>query len=111
MSEIVTLENVTYVPQHLWRVNFELPKFGPWSVHAYAKDMHIHNGKAIGETQKSTISRTLFDADGNPTTVCNETVTLADGTVISMAQIIEAGSLFGDKWRIEDDAAEQPTEA
>jgi len=70
----ITLENVLYVPQHLWRVNFELPKFGALSVQAYAKDMHIVDGVILGEKQKPTINRVLFTADGTPTSVCMETV-------------------------------------
>jgi len=103
MATSLTLENVLYVPQHLWRVNFELPKYGEWTVQAYAKDMHIVNGEVLGEKQKPTINRKLFNFDGTPTDACMESVTLPSGKTISMLEVIQAGALFGDKWREEDD--------
>lgn len=90
-----------------WRVNFETPKGGVYSVQAYRQQIHkASDGGIIGKVNTGNVTRDLVDFDGNPTAVMAETVTLADGTVISMAQILEAGSLFGDKWAQEDVSAE-----
>lgn len=60
------------------------------------------------------VHRDLTEADGAPSTfkladgteevVLSKTVTLESGVVISMAQILEAGSLFGDLFAQEDQA-------
>ena len=113
MSETVTLENVQVIPQHLWRVNFELPKVkGNWVVDAKAQAMQLHEGDELRKERLPDLSRILMTWDEAtkthvPTAVMAETVTTVGGKEISIADIIEAGALFSDKWRSEDNAVAQ----
>lgn len=106
----ITLNNVKHITNHLWRVNFELPKFSKWVVSAFSKNMYIaEDGSTIGASANEIKPREIMVWNEEtkvhtPTAVMAETVTLDDGTVISMAQIIEAGDKFGDKWLTEDQA-------
>ena len=103
MSETITLENVKVVPQHIWRVTFELKKFGVWAVKAFRKSMLTMDNDILKSVDLDPIQRQLIDPEGNPTDASMQEVTLQNGKVLTMADILEAGAMFGTLWAGEDD--------
>ena len=106
---VQTTENMdVIISKRSWRTEFNTGEGEPYSVTSYQEETKRKDGEVtpFAKMRKKNVSRIILEADGTPTAVAAETVTLADGTIIAMGQILEAGSLFSDKWRAEDEAAE-----
>jgi hypothetical protein len=81
-----------------WRINFEIPAGQPPSIQIYREVVGLDaEGNQVGQPQQSytAVNRTFEQ-------VQDEIVTFDDGSEIAFSDVVEALSVFGDKWAQED---------
>lgn len=78
------------------RFNIECPKGRPPVITVQRQELGTADGEVLTDKVIAHVSRVI---DGD---VLAETVTLKDGTVVSVAEMAEAHALFGDKWHADD---------
>jgi hypothetical protein len=91
-------ESPTSLMERTWRLNIEVPIDSEPSIQVYRWSVPVDgSGNPMGKGQQNyqPINRTLAGAG-------EETVRLEDGTSLTLNQIGEALSLFGDQWATED---------
>ncbi len=96
MAKSIPLEQMPVrAEERTWRTNIETQAGQPGSIQFYRETTQYDANDAVVSTQQSLtpINRQLDE-------VAEESVTLADGATITMAQIIEALSMFADEWPV-----------
>lgn len=97
-SSVVSTETaeITTV-RETWRIQAEVPSNGNASVEVLRRDRRSVAGVDIGTKPAPTVTRSLA-------TSATDTVTLADNTEITFAQLFEAFARFTAMWEAEDNA-------
>lgn len=97
-STVVSTETaeITTV-RETWRIQAEVPSNGNATVEILRRDRRRVAGVDIGTASAPTVTRSLA-------TSASDTVTLADETEITFAQLFEAFARFTALWEAEDNA-------
>jgi hypothetical protein len=82
--------------ERTWRTNVETPAGQPWSIQFYRETVHYDGSDNI-----VTVAPSMAPVNRQLDAVADEQVILEDGTEITVAQVIEALSLFADNWPVE----------
>ncbi len=96
MAKSIPLEQMPVrAEERTWRTNIETANGQSGSIQFYRETTQYDAEDNVVSTQQSLtpINRQLDE-------VADESVTLGDGTAITMAQIIEALSMFADEWPV-----------
>lgn len=87
----------TVEEERTWRATIETPRGGPYSIHIHRERVQKDAaGNAVAVAPVATPVHRFANA------IAGESVTLANGTTISAAAILEALPLFFDRWASED---------
>lgn len=111
-TENNTTLNATII-ERINRSTFETPKGGIYQLKAWAEEITANDeGVVFGKRKTFSIVRNLLDDKGQPMTnkladgteevTITKTITLDSGKVLSVAEILEAGSKLGDVFRQEE---------
>jgi hypothetical protein len=87
--------------EQTWRINFEIPAGGTPSIQIYREQVGLDaEGNPVGKAQQSyaPINRTFEVVE-------EEIATFDDGSEVTFGDVVEALSVFGDKWAEEDASA------
>jgi hypothetical protein len=95
--------------EQTWRINFEIPAGGEPSVQIYRETVGLDaEGNVVGQPQQTytAVNRTFASVE-------EEIATFDDGSEMTFGDVVEALSVFGDKWAAEDALAptQQPAAA
>lgn len=90
--------------EQTWRINFEIPAGGTPSIQIYREKVGLDaEGNVVGQPiQSYTAVNRTFEA------VAEEIATFDDGSEMTFGDVVEALSVFGDKWAEEDANAPAP---
>lgn len=89
------VEQPDTIKRRTFKVIIESPMSGATEIVLHRQILPIKNGVQIVGGSEFFISR-------NFSKVQDETVAMADGQVLTVAQVAQAVALFGDKWDRED---------
>ena len=96
MAKSVPMEQMPVrAEERTWRTNIETPSGQPGAIQFYRETAHYDAEDNILSTQQS-----MQPVDRHLDQVAEESVVLSDGTELTMAQIIEALSMFADEWPV-----------
>lgn len=87
--------------EQTWRINFEIPAGGTPSIQIYREQVGLDaEGNQVGQPMQSykAINRNFADVE-------EEIATFDDGSEVTFGDVVEALSVFGDKWAEEDASA------